>query len=133
MTKTAIKLNFAQSIWPVVEKWAVENNYDLETPGENPRLYARKSEDSGARINITVSQIDTDVSINAWFSDAIRDELEIDSPSLYSALPRKQALSEIQNLLAEFGYTPPYKAKKKDQQNFAFNLGRSIRKLSGKK
>ena len=133
MTKTAIKLNFARSIWPAVEKWADEHNYDLETPGENPRRYARKSEDSSARINVTVSQIDTDVSINAWFSDAIRDELEIDAPSLYAAWPRKQAVSEIQNLLAEFGYTPPDKAKKKDGQNFAFNLGRSIRKLSGKK
>jgi len=133
MTKTAIKLNFDNSIWPIVEKWAADHNYDLETPGENRRLYARKSEDSSARINITVSQVDTDVCINAWFSDAIRNELEIDSPSLYSVLPRKQALSEIQNLLAEFGHPPPNKAKKMDGQNFAFNLGRSIRKLSGKK
>jgi hypothetical protein len=52
---------------------------------------------------------------------------------LYAALPRKQARSEIRNLLAELGYTPPDKAKKKDGQNFAFNLGRSVRKLSGKK
>jgi hypothetical protein len=137
MTKTAIKLNFARSIWPMVEKWATEHNYQLETPGENPRLYVRKSADSSARINVTVSQIDTDVSINAWFSDAIRAELEIDAPSLYAglyaALPRKRALAEIQNLLAKLGYTPPDKTKKKDGQNFAFNLGRSVRKLSGKK
>ena len=124
---------FARSIWPVLEKWAIEHNYTLETPGENPRLYVRKDEGSSTKINVTVSQVDTDVRISAWFSDSIRAELKIDSPSLYSALPRKQALSEIHNLLAELGYPPPDKAKTKDRQNFAFNLGRSIRKLSGKK
>jgi hypothetical protein len=133
MAKSFFKMQYAASIWPEVEKWAVEHNYTLESPGENPRLYMRKSEDSSTKINVTVSQVDTDVRISAWFSDSIRDELEIDSPSLYSALPRKQALSEIQNLLAELGYTPPDKAKTKDRQNFAFNLGRSIRKFSGKK
>lgn len=133
MKKTAIKLNFARSIWPVVEKWAVEHNYKLETPGENPRLYLRKSEDASTKINVAISQVDADVKINAWFSDLVRNELELDSPSLYSALPRKEALSEIQKLLGELGYTPPKKTKTTDKQNFAFNLGRSIRKLSGKK
>lgn len=133
MTKTVIKLNIAHSIWPAVEKWAVEHNYNLETPGESPRLYVQKSEDSSAKINVMVSQIDTAARISVWFSDSLRDELEIDSPSLYSALPRKQAQSEILNLLTELGYAPPEQAQTKDRQNFAFNLGRSIRKFAGKK
>jgi hypothetical protein len=133
MAKTAIKLNFARSIWPVVEKWAEDNRYNLETSDENSWLFVRKSEDSSAKIHVTFSQIGADVRISAWFSDSVRKELEIDSPSLYSALPRKQAVSEMQNLLAALGYTPPDHTKAKDRQNFAFNLGRSIRKLTGKK
>ena len=133
MVKTAFKMQYAANIWPIVAQWAVEHNYDLVTPEEKSRLFVRKCEDSSARINLAISQVETDVSIKAWFSDAIRAELEIDSPSLYSAVPRKQALSEIQNLLVELGYTPSGKAKQKDRQNFAFNLGRSIRKLSNKK
>jgi hypothetical protein len=133
MTKTAIKLNFARSIWPVIEKWAEDTGYNLETSDENSRLYVRKSEDSNAKIYVTFSQVDADVRIKAWFSDPIRNELKIDSPSLYSALPRKQAVSEIQNLLVMLGHKPPDPTKAKDRQNFAFNLGRSIRKLTGKK
>ena len=98
MAKTSIQLNYAASIWPVVEKWAVENNYKLETPGESARLYVRKSDNASTEVRVNISQDDTNVKINAWFRDSIRDELELDSPSLYSALPRKKALSEIQNL-----------------------------------
>jgi len=131
MAKTCIQVKYAPSIWPIVEKWAVENKYLLEKPGEFTRLYLRTSKEASAKISIEISQIDDDVKIIAWFSDLIRKELEIDSPSLYSALPRKKALSEIQDLLSGLGTIPHRKPKKK--QNMAFNFGRSIRKLSGKK
>jgi hypothetical protein len=133
MAKTSIQLNYAASVWPIVEKWAAENNYVLETPGDTTRLYLRKSKDESATISVSISQAGEVVQIRAWFSDLIRKELAIDSPSLYAALPRKEALSEIQKLLAALGAIPADKPKTKDKQNFAFNLGRSIRKLSGKK
>lgn len=133
MAKTSIKFKCADSIWPIVEKWAVEKNYVLETPGETSRLYLHKSKDASTQIYVAVSQDGDEVQIKSWFSDLIRKELEIDSPSLYSALPRKEAASQIQELLDALGAIPPRKPKTKGKQNFAFNLGRSIRKISGKK
>ena len=133
MAKTSIRLKSAGSIWSAAEKWAAENHYVLETPGESTRLYLRKNKEARGKISVAISQVDEDVHIKAWFSDLIRDELELDSLSLYSALPRKEALSEIQELAAALGYIPPGKSKTKKKRNIAFNLGRSIRKLSGKK
>ena len=133
MSKTSIQIKHSGSIWPVVDDWAFENGFKLETPGDSRRLYVRKGEDSNSKINLAISQVGADVRIDVWFSDAVRSELALDSLSLYSALPRKEALSEVQKLLAELGYIPPGKRKTRDKQNFAFNLGRSIRKLSGKK
>lgn len=126
-------MQHAANIWPTVEQWAVENNYELETLGESARLYARISKDTSSKISVAITQVGADVRASAWYSDALRDELEIDSPSLYSLLPRKEALSEIQGLLAALGDIPPSKTQTKNKQNMAFNLGRSIRKLSGKK
>ena len=133
MAKTSAQFKYAGNIWPLVEKWAAENNYALGKIGESNRLYLRENIEAGARISVAISQVDENVRVNAWFSDMLRKELEIDSPSLYAALPRKEALAEIQKLLAALGAIPPGKAKTKANQNFAFNLGRSIRKLSGKK
>lgn len=133
MAKTSVHLNYAPSIWPVVKKWAVENNYALETQAESTRLYLRNSKEASAKISVAISQVDKDVQIQAWFSDFVRKELEIDSPSLYAKLPRKEALSEIQKLLAALGTAPPRKAKTTKKGNLAFNFGRSIRKISGKK
>ena len=133
MAKTSIYLNYTSSIWPVVEKWADENNYALETQAESTRLYLRNSKEAAAQIRVAISQVVEDVQIQAWFSDLIRKELEIDSTSLYAALPRKEAFSEIQKLLAALGTVPTRKAKTTKKGNLAFNLGRSIRKISGKK
>lgn len=133
MAKTSVHLNYASSVWPVVEKWAAENDYVLETHGESARLYLRESKEASAKISVAISQVDAGVKISAWFSDLIRKELAVDSSSLYAALPRKEALSEIQKLLAALGSAPASKAKTTKKSNTAFKLGRSIRKLSGKK
>ena len=133
MAKTTVHLNYPSSIWPIVEKWAGQHNYALETSTESTRLYLRDSEETSAQIHVTLSQADKDVQIQAWFSDLIRKELEIDSPSVYAALPRKEAVSEINNLLAALGALPPKKTKPAKRGSLAFNLGRSIRKISGKK
>ncbi len=133
MAKTSVHLNYASSIWPVVEKWAAENHYLLETHGESTRLYLRESKDASATINVAISQVDAGVKISAWFSDLIRKELAIDLSSIYAALPRKEAVSEIQELLAALGSAPASKAKTSKKSNAAFKLGRSLRKLSGKK
>ena len=133
MAKTSIRLKHASSIWSVVEKWADENNYAPEEPGETSRLYLQKSADAGTTIRIAISQADEIVSIEAWYSDLLRKELAIDSTSLYAALPRKQASAELRNLLAALGAIPPDKAEPKKKASTAFKLGRSIRKLSGKK
>ena len=133
MAKTSVHLNYASSIWPVVEKWAGENYYALETQSESTRRYLRSTKEASAKIRIAISQVNEDVQIQAWFSDLIRKELEIDSTSLYAALPRKEALSEIQKLLVALGTVPTSKAKTTKKRNLAFNLGRSIRKISGKK
>ena len=133
MAKTSVQLKYSPSIWPIVEKWAVENNYVLRTPGESTRLYFRKNKEASTKISVDISQVGEDVQIRAWFSDLIRKELEVDSPSLYAALPRKEALSEIQKLLTALGAIPVDQSKKGQKQNLAFSLGRSLRKLSGKK
>ena len=133
MAKTTIKLKYAGSIWPVVENWADENDYALETPGESSRLYLRRSKETSVQIFVAFSQAGDQVQIKSWFSDLIRKELEINSPSLYAALPRKEAFSEIQKLLAALGAVSPRKPKTTGKKNLAFNLGRSIRKISGKK
>ena len=133
MAKTSVHLNVASSIWPVVEKWAAESNYVLETRGESARLYLRENKAASAKISVAISQVDAGVKISAWFSDLIRKELAVDSSSLYAALPRKEALSEIQKLLAALGAVPASKVKTRKKSNTAFKLGRSIRKLSGKK
>ena len=133
MAKTSVHLNYASSIWPVVEKWAGENYYALETQSESARRYLRSTKEASAKIRIAISQVNEDVQIQAWFSDFVRKELEIDSPSLYAKHPRKKALSEIQKLLAALGTAPPRKTKTTKKGNLAFNFGRSIRKISGKK
>ena len=133
MAKTSIRLKYAPNVWPVVENWAGENQYVLEAPAETTRLYIRKSDDKSTKISVAISQTGENVRIRSWYSDLLRKELEIDSPSLYAALPRKEALSEIQKLLEALGAIQPDPTKTKGKQNFAFNLGRSIRKLSGKK
>ena len=133
MAKTTFKMQHAANIWPTVEQWAVENNYELETPGESTRLYARISKDTNSKISVAISQIGARVEINAWYSDVIQPELKIEATSLYAALPRKEALAEIQELLTALGFLPPNQKKTQHKQNLAFNLGRSIRKLSGKK
>jgi hypothetical protein len=133
MGKTTFKLQHLANIWPIVEKWAVGNNYKLEAPGETTRLYTRKSTNANTRISVAIAQMGASVEMRAWYSDAIRAELEIDSPSLYAALPRKEARSEIQELLTALGFLPPNKKKSKNKQSLAFDLGRSLRRLSGKK
>jgi hypothetical protein len=133
MAKTIVRLNVSSSIWPVVEQWAGQHNYALETSTESTRLYLRNSEEANAQIHVALSQDDEHVQIQAWFSDLIRKELEIDSSSFYAALPRKEAVSEINNLIATLGVTPPKKAETTQKGSLAFNLGRSIRKISGKK
>ena len=132
MAKTSIRLKYAPSIWPLVEKWADEHQYSLAAPGKTSRLYLRSLGDENNSINVSISQADDAVHIEAWYSDRLRKEIEIDSLSLYAALPRKEANTEIQTLLAAFGAIPHGKAKKKTGST-AFNLGRSLRKLSGKK
>jgi hypothetical protein len=133
MTKTAFKVRYSGSIWPAVEKWAAESDYILEIPGDSARFYFRELKESDGKIRLAISQVSEDVQIKAWFSDSIQDELAIDSPSLYSALPRKMARSELQALLKTLGYKPPDKRKRKKKDSIAFKFGRSIRKLSGKK
>ena len=135
MAKTSIHLKYAPSIWPLVEKWADENKYALKSSGETSRLYQRELGNASTSVNVSISQANDAVQIEAWYSDLLRKEIEIDSLSLYAALPRKEASAEIQKLLAALGAIPPNreKAKKKKTGNTAFNLGRSIRKLSGKK
>ena len=109
--KNIFSLNYAPNIWPVVEKWAAENNYALETQAESARLYLRNNKETNAKISVSISQVNEDVQIQAWFSDMVRKELEIDSPSLYAALPRKEAFSEIQKLLTALGTVPIQKSK----------------------
>lgn len=133
MAKTTVHLKHSASIWPIVEKWAEAHSYTLETLAESTREYLRKNADANAQIHLDISQVDTDVKIQAWFSDLIRKELEIDSASIYAALPRKEAVGEINNLLAVLGTAPPKQQEKKKKRNLAYNLGRSIRKISGKK
>jgi len=133
MAKTSVQLKYPANIWPIVEKWAYEHNYVLETPGDSTRLYLRNDQEASAKLYILISQVDEDVQVKTWFSDLIRKELEIDSPSLYSALPRKEALSEIQELFTALGYNLTRKSKTRKKGNMAFNLGRSLRKFSGKK
>jgi hypothetical protein len=133
MAKTSVRWKYADSVWPVVESWAAEHNYQLETTRESTRQYLRKSDDPNVKIRVAISQVDADVQIDTWFRDLIRAELALDSSSLYAALPRKTALSEVQTLLVQLGYVSPAKAKATDPQKLAFNLGRSIRKLTGKK
>jgi hypothetical protein len=133
MAKTTVRLKHPASIWPVVEKWAEAHNYTLETQTESTRAYLRRVADASAQIHLEISQVDTEVKIQAWFSDLIRKELEIDSASIYAALPRKEAVGELNNLLAALGTAPPKQQEKKKKRNLAFNLGRSIRKISGKK
>ena len=133
MAKTTVHLKHSASIWPIVEKWAEAYKYALETQAESTREYLRNSSEASAQIHVEISQIDASVKIQAWFSDLIRKELEIDSASIYAALPRKEAVGEINNLLTALGTTPPKQPKKTKKQNLAFNLGRSIRKISGKK
>ena len=133
MTKTSIHLTYNPSIWPIVEAWAGENHYALENNGETKRVYFRKSADAGAEIRVAISQATGIVQIEAWYSDLLQKELAIDSNSMYAALPRKEARAEIQNLLAALGAIPSDKTKTEKKGSIAFNLGRSIRKLSGKK
>ena len=133
MAKTVIQLKYTSSIWPVVEKWAGENNYALENQAESTQAYLRNIQEASAQIHVAISQVDQDVQIQAWFSDLVRKELEVDSSSIYAALPRKEAVSEINNLLIALGAIPPKKTKPAKKRNLAFNLGRSIRKISGKK
>lgn len=133
MAKTTVQLKYPASIWPIVEKWAETHNYALETQVESTRAYLRTDAEASAQIHLEISQVDTQVKIQAWFSDLIRKELEIDSASIYAALPRKEAVKEIHNLLTALGTTPPKQQEKKKKRNMAFNLGRSIRKISGKK
>jgi hypothetical protein len=133
MTKTSIHLKHGTNIWPLIEAWAGENHYVLENAGDTKRVYLRKSADAGAEIRVAISQSDGIVHIEAWYSDLLRKELAIDSNSLYAALPRKEASAEIQKLLTALGAAPSDKTKTKKKANIAFNLGRSIRKLSGKK
>jgi hypothetical protein len=133
MAKTVFKMQYATNIWPAVEQWADGHHYRLEAPGESMRLYARISQDTNSNISVAISQNGGRVEINAWYSDVIRTELKIDATSLYAALPRKEALAEIQALLAALDYRPQNPKKAQNIQKRAFNLGRSIRKLSGKK
>lgn len=135
MTKTSIRLTYDPGIWPLIETWADENHYTLENTEETNWVYLRKSGDAGAEIRVAISQANGIVQIEAWYGDLLRKELAIDSNSLYAALPRKKAIAEIQKLLAALGAIPPdkTKAKKRKTGNTAFKLGRSIRKLSGKK
>jgi hypothetical protein len=132
MAKTTVHLKRSASIWLDVEKWAEAYNYTLETQAESTREYLRNSPEASAQIHVEISQVDMDVKIQAWFSDLIRKELEIDSASIYAALPRKEAVGEINNLLTALGTAPPKQQEKKKKRNLAFNLGRSIRKISGK-
>jgi hypothetical protein len=132
MAKTTVHLKRSASIWLDVEKWAEAYNYTLETQAESTREYLRNSSEASAQIHVEISQVDMDVKIQAWFSDLIRKELEIDSASIYAALPRKEAVGEINNLLTALGTALPKQQEKKKKRNLAFNLGRSIRKISGK-
>ena len=133
MAKTTVHLKHSASIWPIVENWADQYNYELEILAESTRKYLRTSSEASAQIHLEISQVDSEVKIQAWFSDLVRKELEIDSSSIYAALPRKEAVGEINNLLAALGSAPPKQPEKKKKRNLAFNLGRSIRKISGKK
>ena len=133
MAKTTVQLKHPTSIWSVVEKWAEAYNYTLETQAESTRKYLRSSSEASATIHLEVSQVGSDIKIQSWFSDLIRKELEIDSSSIYAALPRKEAVAEINNLLTALGAVPPKQQGKKEKRNLAYKFGRSIRKISGKK
>ena len=132
MSKTSIQFKHADNIWPIVEKWANENGYEQESASGSMRLYFRETPETSGRISLEIAQVDADVIIRAWYSDVVRNEMAIDSASLYSALPRIEAHSEIKTLSTALGYRSAGKTKSKKKKNIAFNFGRSIRKLSGK-
>lgn len=134
MAKTSVRLQYAANLWPLVEEWAGEHKYILRSSKESTRLFIQEQKETNAKIRVEISQVADAVQIYAWFSDLIRKELALDSASLYASLPRKEAFSEIQKLISMLGNTPVRKAKTaKKNRNIAFNLGRSIRKMSGKK
>jgi hypothetical protein len=132
MSKTTITLKNAERIWPVVEKWADAHDYTLDKSEESHRLY-HKANKEGGNIHVEISLTGQDWQLSAWYSDLLRKEMEIDTPNPYAALPRKEALAEIKDLLAGLGYKTTNKAKSKKKEPLAFKLGRSLRNLTGKK
>jgi hypothetical protein len=134
MTKTSVKLQPVSNIWPISEEWAAKHQYRLDQGRGSTRLFVQEQKKTNGKISVEITKTADSVHIHAWFSDWIRKELALDATSLYAALPRKEAFLEVQDLIARLGTTPVRKRKTtKRKKNSAFKLGRSIRKLSGKK
>lgn len=117
MTKrTRISFQFAESIWPAVEKWAAENGFKPVFQSSTERIFQKGVGFLVAPMMLSISQKREEVKGEAWIRAGLLvrifslfmlpPEMGIESGGIKGMLPRKIARTAVNRLLAELGQQP---------------------------
>jgi len=111
--RTTREFTCKSALWPVIDNWAAESGFVLETKEAARRIYRKGNRLLMAPAYLEIRQKGSKVTLEAWISaDAYlilslltgkKPESRIDSGGLTASVPRKRARDAVNRLLAKFG------------------------------
>ncbi len=111
--RTPISFPYSESIWPTVEKWAVENGFKPVFQSSTERIFQKGVGFLVAPMMLSISQKREEVRGEAWIRSGLLvrifsmfmlpPEMGIEPGGIKGVLPRKIARTAVNNLLARLG------------------------------
>lgn len=114
--RTIREFNFRSDIWPLIDKWAVENGFVLAEKESSSRTYRKGNRMLTAPVFLTVEQKKGRVVLQAWVKADMflimsvltgkPAEAGIESGGLTASVPRLRARTAVNQLLKKLGQEP---------------------------
>jgi len=109
--RTTREFIYKTDLWPILDKWAAETGYVLETEEKSRRVYRRGNRLLMAPTFLEIRKERNKAILEAWVSadfylfmtllSGKKPESRIDSGGLTAAVPRKQARDAVNRLLVQ--------------------------------
>ncbi len=106
---TVLDFSFEGDLWPIVDSWAKETDYNLKESGEARRLYQRGHGVLVAPMMLEITQTGQDVHLEAWIRVSfltrllalflLPSQMGIESSGFKAVVPRKMARTAVNKLL----------------------------------
>jgi hypothetical protein len=114
--RTTLRFKNTSDIWPVVEKWAGENEYKQKESVRHERLYQKGEGLLVGPMMLRVRCENQETEIEAWVRATVLvrlmslfilpSEMGIESGGFRGVVPRSMARKAVNTLLAQFGQSP---------------------------